>query len=110
MLNGEGFDLWADRYDDAVNASDQANESPFAGYGKVLESVFLAVTEKGNASVLDVGFGTGTLTQRLYESGCDVYGQDFSKRMVELASRKMPGAHLCFGDFTQGLAEPLRDR
>jgi putative AdoMet-dependent methyltransferase len=29
--------------------------------------------------------------------------------MVELASRKMPGAHLYYGDFTKGLVEPLCD-
>ena len=40
---------------------------------------------KENAKVLDIGFGTGTLTTKLYENGCEVYGQDFSQRMIELA-------------------------
>ena len=30
--------------------------------------------------------------------------------MLELASEKMPDAHLYQGDFTTGLVEPLRDR
>ena len=64
--------------------------------------------EKKNAVVLDIGFGTGTLTSKLYENGCTVYGQDFSSRMIELAAQKMPGAHLYQWDFTQGLAEPLK--
>lgn len=109
MLNGEGFDRWADRYDEEVRASETENAYPFAGYGKVLGSIFRIISEKKNASVLDIGFGTGTLTSRLYENGCTVFGQDFSKRMVELASGKMPGAHLYFGDFTKGLVEPLCD-
>lgn len=63
--------------------------------------------EKQNAAVLDLGFGTGTLTTKLYEHGCSIYGQDFSSRMIELASEKMPGSHLYQGDFTNGLVEPL---
>ncbi|MBO4367153.1 MAG: class I SAM-dependent methyltransferase, partial [Clostridia bacterium] len=71
---------------------------------------FRIVMEKEHADVLDIGFGTGTLTKKLYEYGCTIYGQDFSSRMIELASREMPGAHLYEGDFTHGLAEPLRHR
>lgn len=41
-----------------------------------------------NASVLDIGFGTAVLTAKLYEQGCTIYGQDFSSRMLELASEK----------------------
>ena len=63
--------------------------------------------EKSNSVVLDIGFGTGTLTRKLYENGCIVYGQDFSARMIELALEKMPDAHLYQGDFTKGLVEPL---
>ena len=109
MLDGEGFDRWADQYDEEVRASETENSYPFAGYGAGLGSIFRIISEKKNATVLDIGFGTGTLTSRLYENGCTVYGQDFSKRMVELASRKMPGAHLYYGDFTKGLVEPLCD-
>ena len=64
--------------------------------------------EKPNPAVLDIGFGTGTLTAKLYENGCKIYGQDFSSRMIELACAKMPDAHLYQGDFTQGLAEPIK--
>ena len=64
--------------------------------------------EKPNPAVLDIGFGTGTLTAKLYENGCEIYGQDFSSRMIVLASAKMPDAHLYQSDFTQGLAEPLK--
>ncbi len=65
---------------------------------------------KPNAAVLDIGFGTGTLTTKLYENGCVIYGQDFSAKMVELASKKMPDAHLYHGDFSRGLVEPLSQK
>ena len=108
MLDNKGFDLWADGYDKTVGVSDEEHTYPFAGYREVLGQIYRTIMEKPGAAVLDVGFGTGTLTAKLYEHGCDVYGQDFSARMIELASAKMPGAHLYQGDFSRGLAEPLR--
>lgn len=110
MLDQKGFDLWADGYDKAVGISDEENTYPFAGYKAVLGTIFRIIMQKQNASVLDLGFGTGTLTAKLYEHGCTVYGQDFSSRMIRLASEKMPHAQLYEGDLTQGLAEPLTHR
>ena len=110
MLDSKGFDLWADGYDKAVGVSDEENTYPFAGYKKVLNTIFQTVMEKPGAVVLDIGFGTGVLTAKLYEQGCVIYGQDFSSKMIELASAKMPHAHLYQGDFTKGLAEPLKHR
>ena len=107
MLDNKGFDLWADGYDKSVGLSDEENTYPFAGYKDVLGTIYKIIMEKENAVVLDIGFGTGTLTTKLYENGCTIYGQDFSARMIELASEKMPNAHLYQGDFTQGLVEPL---
>lgn len=110
MLDNRGFNLWADGYDLAVGLSDEENTYPFAGYKEILGSIFQTIMEKPGAVVLDVGFGTGTLTTKLFENGCTVYGQDFSKRMIELASEKMPDAHLYQGDFSQGLVEALQSR
>lgn len=107
MLDNKGFDLWADGYDKSVGVSDEENAYPFAGYKDVLGTIYKTIMEKPNAVVLDIGFGTGTLTKKLYENGCPIYGQDFSARMIELASQKMPNAHLYQGDFTHGLVEPL---
>ena len=110
MLNNKGFDLWADGYDKEVGVSDEENAYPFAGYKEILDKIFRTVIETPGAVVLDIGFGTGTLTAKLYEQGCMIYGQDFSSKMIELASAKMPHAHLYQGDFTKGLAEPLKHR
>ena len=107
MLDNKGFDLWADGYDKTIGVSDEGNTYPFAGYKDVLGTIYKSIMEKPNAVVLDIGFGTGTLTTKLYENGCTIYGQDFSERMIELASPKMPNAHLYQGDFTQGLVVPL---
>ena len=110
MLDSLGFDRWADQYDDAVRASDRADAYPFAGYGSVLDEICRRILTRPGASVLDLGFGTGTLTARLYAGGCEIFGQDHSRRMLEIASAKMPLAHLYQGDFSRELAEPLRQR
>ena len=110
MLNNTGFDQWADEYDRSVARSDAAGSYPFAGYQEILDAIVDRVTAHGGGAVLDIGFGTGTLTARLYAQGCRIYGQDFSERMVQLVQEKMPNAELYSGDFRQGLAEPLRAR
>ena len=107
MLDHKGFDLWANGYDQSVGLSEEENTYPFAGYQKILSMIYKTILEKPNPVVLDIGFGTGTLTKKLYEHDCHIYGQDFSARMIELASEKMPEAHLYQGDFTKGLVEPL---
>ena len=108
MLDNKGFDLWADGYDADVGISDDDNEYPFAGYKNILGSIYSTIMSKKNATVLDIGFGTGTLATKLYKNSCTIYGQDFSSRMVEIALEKMPNAHLYQGDFAQGLVEPLQ--
>lgn len=107
MLDDKGFDLWADGYDKTVGLSDEENSYPFAGYKEILAKIYQTVLNKGQSTVLDIGFGTGNLTTKLYEQGCEIWGLDFSSRMIELARAKMPNAHLFQGDFSQGLAEPL---
>ena len=107
MLDHKGFDLWADGYDKTVGLSDEDQSYPFAGYKNVLARIYRLVMAKEKARVLDIGFGTGILTKRLYEQGCEIWGQDFSGRMIQLARDKMPKAHLFQADFSQGLAEPL---
>lgn len=110
MLNQKGFDLWADGYDKSVGLSDEENTYPFAGYKRLLGRIYEIVLQATAPAILDLGFGTGVLTAKLYEAGCKVYGQDFSERMIELAREKMPKATLVQGDFSQGLAPALSER
>ncbi len=108
MLDKKGFDLWVNGYDEDVQLTDEDNRYPFAGYKEILGSIYQTITKRENAVVLDIGFGTGTLSAKLYENGCTIYGQDFSEKMIETASLKMPDAHLYQGDFSTGLVEPLK--
>lgn len=108
MLDNKGFDLWADNYDETVGISDHDNTYPFAGYKKILNEIYNCVLKNSSKNILDIGFGTGTLTTKLYEQGCNMYGQDFSYKMVELAKNKMPNSKLFKGDFSKGLVEELK--
>ena len=107
MLDNKGFDLWADDYDKSVGLSDDDKTYPFAGYKEILNKIYNDVLSIGAKRVLGIGFGTGTLTSQLYEKGIEIYGQDFSKEMFDIAKEKMPDAHLYFKDFSQGLDENL---
>lgn len=107
MLDNKGFDLWADDYDKSVGLSDDDNTYPFAGYKEILNQIYNDVLSIPPTKVLDIGFGTGTLTSRLYEKGIEIYGQDFSKEMFDIAKEKMPEAKLYFKDFSQGLDKNL---
>lgn len=106
MLDSKGFDLWADGYDKSVQISDESQEYPFAGYKDILNTVYKIVRGK-TGTVLDIGFGTGVLTKKLYDDGYDITGIDFSQRMIEIAQEKMPTAKLIQYDFTKGLPKTL---
>jgi len=111
MLDKKGFDMWANGYDQSVGLSEEENTYPFAGYKKVLNFIYKKILsgKKANPKILDIGFGTVTLTKKLYDSGCDITGVDFSDEMIKLAKNKMPDAKLYESDFAQGLPKKICD-
>ncbi|MDY3006484.1 class I SAM-dependent methyltransferase [Anaerococcus porci] len=108
MLDNNGFNLWAENYNESVTLSDDNKEYPFAAYKKILNEIYNRVLKTNGKKVLDIGFGTGNLASHLYEKGYKIYGQDFSEKMIKTAQEKMPNARLYKGDFTKGLVEDLR--
>lgn len=107
MLNNNGFNLWANDYDKSVNLSEEANEYPFAGYKKVLDTIYRKIRSGNGHKILDVGFGTGILSKKLYDDGCEIFGIDFSEKMIEIAKEKMPDAIFIRHDFSQGMPKEL---
>jgi putative AdoMet-dependent methyltransferase len=97
MLDSEGFDLWADEYDNTVNRNNK--KYPFDGYYDGLSFIYESIKNKKGKKVLDVGFGTAVLTKKLYDAECIIYGIDFSSKMIEIAYEKMPNAKLLQYDF-----------
>jgi len=109
MLDNHGFNLWAGDYDKAVDITDDNNEYPFAGYKELMNVIYGTVMSKKPVSVLDIGIGTGTLAFKLYESGVNVTGIDFSNEMLDIAKEKMPKAMLIEHDFTEELPSQVQD-
>lgn len=110
MLNNTGFNLWADNYDQTVKVSEESNLYPFAGYKEILNTIFNTVMNKEKADVLDIGFGTGVLTNKLYENGHQIDGLDFSSEMISIAQAKMPEANLMEWDILNGLPAALQEK
>lgn len=103
MLSNQGFNLWADEYDKTVQLSEENNLYPFAGYKEILNVIFNEVMQKSNSEVLDIGFGTGVLTSKLYANGQQIDGVDFSSKMIAIAQSIMPNANLIEWDISKGL-------
>ena len=110
MLNKQGFDLWANEYDETVKVSEESNLYPFAGYKEILNTIFNEVMQKEQSKVLDIGFGTGVLTSKLYENGHQIDGIDFSDEMIAIAQAKIPLANLIEWDISNGLPDELVTR
>lgn len=110
MLDNKGFDLWAEGYDKSVNLSDEDNDYPFAGYKDVLNTIYNHVRTKNIAKILDIGFGTGVLTKKLYDDGYEIWGIDFSEKMIEISKEKMPDATLIQCDFSKRLPEEIEEQ
>ncbi|WP_404406321.1 class I SAM-dependent methyltransferase [Jeotgalibacillus malaysiensis] len=110
MLNNTGFNLWANSYDQTVKVSEESNLYPFAGYKEILNTIFNTVMNQENAEVLDIGFGTGVLTNKLYENGHLIDGIDFSSEMISIAKKKMPEANLIEWDISNGLPPALQEK
>ncbi len=107
MLDKEGFDLWSKNYNNSTIQGELKNKFPFAGYSKVLTEIYNIINTKSNAEILDIGFGTGTLTSELYKNGHKVTGLDFSTKMLEVAKEKMPDANLLQWDMNESLHSKL---
>ena len=109
MLESNVFDMWANGYDNEVQLADDNNEYPFAGYKKIMNTIYSTVMKKSPANVLDVGIGTGTLAVKLYEGGNSITGVDFSNEMLSISKPKMPKANFYQFDFAYGLPSELAE-
>lgn len=110
MLTKLGFDIWADDYDQTVKVSEENHLYPFAGYKKIINTIFNEIMQKKQAQVLDIGIGTGILSHKLYDNGQNIDGLDFSAKMIAIAQAKMPKAHLLECDFSKGIPRECKEK
>ncbi|MBT2831330.1 class I SAM-dependent methyltransferase [Staphylococcus coagulans] len=90
------FEKWAERYDDTVFNTSNENEykDVFEDYPKMLDQI----AQLSTGEVLEIGAGTGNLTQHLIRQGLDVTAIDPSEDMRAIANQK-EGIHVIEGHF-----------
>ncbi len=103
MLSKQGFNLWADGYDQSVQLSEERNEYPFAGYKAILNAIYQEIRMNPGSSVLDIGIGTGVLAAKLAEHGHVITGIDFSESMLVHAKKRIPNGQFLQWDIHQGV-------
>ncbi|MFT8318325.1 MAG: methyltransferase domain-containing protein [Sporolactobacillus sp.] len=91
----EGFEKWAEDYDQTVAGQSREYKEVFEHYPEILEQV----ASQARGVVLEFGPGTGNLTAKLIEKGLTVYGIEPSVNMRKKAREKIPGIQLSDGDF-----------
>ena len=100
------FDDWALQYDQDVR--DQG--FPFTGYRKALAETVRLAEARAGMRILDLGIGTGNLAELFLAPGCELWGTDFSGKMIELAQAKLPQARLFLHDLRQPFPAALLQR
>jgi len=88
----ELFDSWASSYDYWIEIG--SDSFPFRGYDEVLRRIVELANPEPGSRILDVGIGTGNLALRFVELGCEIWGIDYSARMLEEAGKKVPDVRL----------------
>jgi len=91
-LDRHEFDKWAGSYDEGI--ADSLHRFPFIGYYDALAAVKAAIRPHMGMRVLDIGIGTGLLSEELHKEGCVIHGIDFSFKMLDKAIRRVPSAKL----------------
>lgn len=84
------FNKWAKNYDQSVQS---AKEYPFDGYNLKLDRVIELADPQKDIKILDLGTGTGNLTERFLPFKVSIWGLDFSTEMLEKAKTKIPKGH-----------------
>jgi putative AdoMet-dependent methyltransferase len=88
----ELFDSWASNYDYWIEIG--SDSFPFRGYDDVLNRIVELTNPEPGSRILDIGIGTGNLALRFVPHSCEIWGIDYSARMLEEAEKKVPEAHL----------------
>jgi len=85
------FDRWSEYYDRSVLDDMQF---PFQGYNCVLSTIVEQAEFSADHIVLDVGIGTGNLSRLFPLPAKQIWGMDFSDRMLRKVRESLPGVNL----------------
>lgn len=103
------FDKWAKRYDETIIKAYQNGDWMYKDYVKVLDQVVAFaqdILNRPEVVAVDIGIGTGNLSQKFIGKVNHLIGIDPSSEMLKLTKKKLPGIETKRGDF---LKVPLAD-
>lgn len=100
------FDDWADDYDETVESKDGEYKEVFKNYHEILNETVKHISKYKGAKVLDIGAGTGNLTNAASKIGYNVIGLEPNIKMRTIASDKYPFIKFMPGTF---LSLPIED-
>lgn len=103
MKENKEFDLWSDGYGAEIHLLNDKDEYPVAGYANLLNEVYQMIRSSDAKKILDAGFGTGIITQKLYHDGYEISGMDTSEQLVTAGHVNMPKANLVCCDYSMGM-------
>ena len=97
------FDDWAKTYDVSIR-KDTGSLKIYENYDKILQTVYEKSLEDINKNindikVLDLGVGTGNLSEKYLSRGYNIVGIDQSREMLNVAKQKFPNLKLRLGEF-----------
>ncbi|MCS1350130.1 class I SAM-dependent methyltransferase [Mechercharimyces sp. CAU 1602] len=93
------FEDWAEKYDQEISGGNPQYEEVFAGYATILETVVDSLEAPRGGTVMEIGVGTGNLSQVILNKGFQVIGVEPSTQMQKLAAQKVPAMDLRAGHF-----------
>lgn len=93
------FNDWSSSYNESVQKSDKNKTYPFAGHGEIQQYIFDVCRSIPNASILEMGVGTGLMTYKLYGLEHNITGVDLSEKMIDEAKKIMPLNKYILSDF-----------
>ena len=95
------FDHWALTYDDDMRKANDSDDWMFRGYYSILDRIveYCELDNYENPLVLDIGAGTGNLSEKFLDKKLMVTAIDPSVKMREMCKEKYPDLEILSGDF-----------
>lgn len=87
-LSKEGYDLWAKHYNDSRGILEAFEKGHF----------MMNVPDLRDKKALDLGAGTGRITELLLKNGAMTWAIDVSAKMLEILKKEFPQANIVLGD------------
>lgn len=93
------FDEWSTHYDETISQKDGEYAEVFENYEEILQRTAQNIAMSPNATVVDIGSGTGNLAYQAFLKGYNVQGVEPNEKMRQLSLKKYPEIPIQTGSF-----------